>query len=50
MRIGEQTLFPAVREAADRVVVSEGVSCRQQIRHGTGSRAKHLVEVLAEAL
>ena len=51
MAIGEQVLFPAVRAEADgAVVVSEGVSCRQQIEHGTGTRAKHLVEVLAEAL
>ena len=51
MRIGEQVLFPAVRsQGADSVVVSEGVSCRQQIEDGTGRRAKHLVEVLADAM
>ena len=51
MRIGEEVLFPAIRsEGADSVVVTEGVSCRQQIEDGTGHRAKHLVEVLAEAL
>jgi len=27
-----------------------GVSCRQQIAHGTGRRARHLVEVLAAVL
>lgn len=27
-----------------------GVSCREQIAHGTGRRARHLVEVLAAAL
>jgi FAD/FMN-containing dehydrogenase/Fe-S oxidoreductase len=51
MRIGEQRLLPAVRqEQGEFEVVSEGVSCRQQIEHGAGKRAKHLVEVLAEAL
>lgn len=51
MKIGEQRLLPAVRaEQGEFVVVSEGVSCRQQIEHGAGKRAKHLVEVLAEAL
>ncbi len=51
MDIGELTLFPAIRsQEAGVTVVSEGVSCRQQIEHGTGRRAKHLVEVLAEAL
>ena len=51
MRIGEMSLFPAIREReGDFAVVAEGVSCRQQIAHGTGKRAKHLVEALAEAL
>lgn len=51
MKIGEQTLFPAIREqSGDFVVVAEGISCRQQIQHGTGKRAMHLVEVLAQAL
>ena len=51
MRIGEQGLFGPIRAAGDDVtVVSEGVSCRQQIADGTGANAKHLVEVLADAL
>ena len=52
MRIGEMSLFPAIRkrEGDDFAVIAEGVSCRQQIAHGTGKRAKHLVEALAEAL
>ena len=51
MRIGEQGLFGPIREAGDGVtVVSEGVSCRQQIADGTGARAKHLVELLADAI
>jgi FAD/FMN-containing dehydrogenase/Fe-S oxidoreductase len=49
--IGERRLFPAVRAAAaDSEIVAAGVSCRQQIAHGTGRRARHLVEVLAAAL
>ena len=51
MRIGEMSLFPAIREReGDFAVVAEGVSCRQQIAHGTGKRAQHLVETLAAAL
>ena len=51
MSIGEQGLFGPIRAAGDGVtVVSEGVSCRQQIADGTGARAKHLVEVLADAI
>ncbi|MDA0999793.1 MAG: FAD-binding protein [bacterium] len=51
MSIGELTLFPAVRGAeAQTRIVANGVSCRQQIAHGTGRRARHLAEYLAEAL
>ncbi len=51
MQIGEMSLFPAIREQrGDFAVVAEGVSCRQQIAHGTGKRARHLAEVLADAL
>ena len=51
MRIGEQVLFPAIRaKDGEHLVVSEGVSCRQQIEQGTGRGAKHLVEVLADAI
>ena len=51
MQIGEMDLFPAIRDQqGEFVVVAEGVSCRQQIAHGTGRQARHLVEVLADAL
>ena len=51
MRAGEQVLFPAVRRASpDVTIVADGVSCRQQIEHGTGTRARHLVETLADSL
>ncbi len=42
---------PAIKtKAPDCEIVAAGVSCRQQIPHGTGRRARHLVEVLADAL
>jgi Fe-S oxidoreductase len=51
LAIGEQRLFPAVRRAApEAVIVADGMSCRQQIAHGTRREAKHLVEVVANAL
>ena len=51
MKIGEQALFPAVRaKHQDWDVAVMGVSCRQQIEHGTGRGARHLAEVLADAL
>ena len=51
LKIGEQLLFPAIRsQEGDFTLASEGVSCRQQIEHGTGKKVRHLVEVLADAL
>ncbi|MBM3945303.1 MAG: oxidoreductase, partial [SAR202 cluster bacterium] len=51
MKIGEDRLFPAIRSHADdTLVISEGVSCRQQIAHGTSRQAVHLVQFLAAAL
>lgn len=51
MRVGEDRLFPAVRNAPDESTICvSGVSCRQQIEHGTGRRPKHLAEVLWESV
>jgi FAD/FMN-containing dehydrogenase/Fe-S oxidoreductase len=51
MQIGESRLFPAVRaEAATTLVAATGVSCRQQIAHGTGREARHPVQIVREAL
>jgi Fe-S oxidoreductase/FAD/FMN-containing dehydrogenase len=51
MKIGEMVLFPAIRsQQGEFEMVAEGISCRQQIAHGTDKKAKHLVELLAEAL
>ena len=51
MQIGELILLPTVRELPPDVeVVASGTSCRHQIKDGTGRRAKHVVEVLYEAL
>ena len=51
MTIGEQVLFPAIKgKGSDWEVAVMGVSCRQQVEHGTGRRARHLVEVLRDAL
>jgi FAD/FMN-containing dehydrogenase/Fe-S oxidoreductase len=51
LAMGERVLFKAVRELpTDAQVVAAGASCRQQIFHGTGRRAAHLIEVLSAAL
>ncbi len=49
--IGEQRLFPAIREAdADTVIVASGFSCRQQIQHFTGRTALHPAQLLGSLL
>ena len=51
MKIGEEALFPAIRaKDEDWELAVMGVSCRQQVEDGTGRKARHLVEVLADAL
>ncbi|WP_435137847.1 FAD-binding and (Fe-S)-binding domain-containing protein [Actinacidiphila sp. bgisy144] len=47
----EETLLPAVRAAAPgTAVLADGFSCRTQIGQLAGVRARHLAELLAEAL
>ncbi|WP_459570580.1 FAD-binding and (Fe-S)-binding domain-containing protein [Cupriavidus sp. 8B] len=47
MKIGEEVLFPAIRAAArETVVLTNGFSCREQIRHGVGREVMHLAELL----
>jgi Fe-S oxidoreductase len=50
-RMAELDLLPAVRRAApDDVIVADGMSCRQQIRDGTGIEARHVARLLAAGL
>jgi len=51
MEIGQRRLFKAVENAgAGTQIVASGVSCRQQIEHGTGKRVRHPIELLNEVL
>ncbi|MCZ6632202.1 MAG: FAD-binding protein [bacterium] len=51
LKVGEDRLLKVVREADSEVeIVAAGLSCRQQIAHGTGRNAKHPAEILCEAL
>ncbi|MEB8338871.1 FAD-binding and (Fe-S)-binding domain-containing protein [Streptomyces endophyticus] len=51
MAVGEDRLFPAVRaEPDDTVLAATGVSCRQQIHHGTERTAVHPLQLIREAL
>ena len=50
MAIGERRLFPSVRSAVNSRIAITGVSCRNQVRDGTGRRPEHVVEILRDAL
>ena len=51
MRIGELGVLPAVRAATpDTLILADGFSCREQIIQGTGRRALHLAQIVADAL
>jgi len=51
MAIGEQTLFPAVRNSPlTTEIAANGTSCRHQIKDGTQRVAKHPISILKEAL
>lgn len=51
VRIGERHLGPAARKAgADTRIVADGFSCHTQIEHLSGKKAKHLAQLLAEAI
>ncbi|MCD2258969.1 FAD-binding and (Fe-S)-binding domain-containing protein [Psychroserpens luteolus] len=51
MKIGEQTLFPVIRNANKNIIISaNGTSCRHQIKDGTGREALHPITILRRAL
>ena len=46
--LGERVLLPAVRGAsAETILITDGFSCREQIRQNSPRHALHLAEVLA---
>jgi Fe-S oxidoreductase len=50
-QVGEQRLFPAIRQArSDDVIVAPGFSCRLQIQHFTGRQAIHPAVLLRALL
>ena len=51
MQIGEDTLFPKVRNINKNTLISAaGTSCRHQIKDGTKRTSKHPITILKEAL
>jgi hypothetical protein len=50
-RVGERVLLPAVRDAsADRLVITDGFSCREQIEQETGRTPVHTATLLQCAI
>src|SRR5436305_2677387 len=51
LKMAELSLLPAVRKAdADTLICADGVSCRHQIKDGSGREALHVARVLAMGL
>jgi FAD/FMN-containing dehydrogenase/Fe-S oxidoreductase len=51
MKAGERVLLPAVRGAGkDALIITDGFSCRAQIKEATDRRALHLAQVIQMAL
>ncbi|MFK8057587.1 MAG: FAD-binding and (Fe-S)-binding domain-containing protein [Saprospiraceae bacterium] len=51
MAVGEQVLFPSVRDTPETTVIAAvGTSCRHQIKVGTQREAVHPITILREAL
>jgi len=48
--IGEERLFPAVRDRGNAEIAVSGFSCRTQIEHHTSAPVRHLVEYLADRI
>ncbi len=48
--VGEQRLFPAVRNRGDADIAISGFSCRHHIEHHTGAKPRHVIEYIADAL
>ncbi|MSR78014.1 MAG: FAD-binding oxidoreductase [Candidatus Omnitrophica bacterium] len=46
IKIAEKDLFPKIRERKNIALISDGFSCREQIKSGTDHRPKHLAEFL----
>lgn len=51
IEIGEEILFPEIRTApGEAIIIAPGTSCRAHIFEGTGRRALHTIEVIANSL
>ena len=49
--MAEAALLPAIRDASEEtILVANGISCRQQIKHGSSRVAIHIAQLLKNAL
>lgn len=48
MKVAETSIVPALEKAGTRLVLTDGFSCREQVRHVSGKRPLHLAEFLAQ--
>lgn len=49
-KIGEDRLFPEIRNSNHEVIGVTGVSCYQQIEHFTDKKPKHIAEIISERI
>jgi Fe-S oxidoreductase len=45
-KMARRVLVPSIENASERTIVASGFSCRHQIAHFTGRKAKHWIEVI----
>lgn len=50
VKAGERKIWPTVREMKEEYLITDGFSCREQIKHGTGKLPMHTAELIAMAL
>ena len=50
LAVGQRRLLPAIARERDAIVITPGISCRQQIADTAGRTALHPAEALLDAL
>ncbi len=50
VKAGERKIWPAVRKMEEEYLITDGFSCREQIKHGTGKLPIHTAELIEKAL
>ncbi len=50
MKMGEQALFPSIRDNPQATLIANGFSCRHQIQEGTQRPSMHIARLLQECM